>query len=382
MANDLTNIMAKILAAGLMTLREQCVMPRMVNGDYSAEAAQKGATIDVPIPTATTTKDVVPSVTKDAPTNNTPSLVQIQLDNWKQADFFMSDKDMVQVDKNKHFLPMQAAEAIRALANDVNASIHDNYKGVYGFAGIAGTTPFATTVVGATDARKVLNKQLCPRSTRRGVLDFDAEANALALAPFADADKTMSSDVKIEGEIGRKYGIDWATDDVVPTHVAGTLQPQGGIADAAIVGANSVGIASASAVGNLNHGDIITFAGDTQTYAVGATVSAIASAASKAVTITPPLKAALTGGEVVSVKPSHVVNIVFHRDAYAFANRPLVQSTQDMQLGSKIMSMTDPKTGISLRLEVSRQNKQVVWEFDILWGDGLVRGELATRLAG
>ena len=42
----------------------------------------------------------------------------------------------------------------------------------------------------------------------------------------------------------------------------------------------------------------------------------------------------------------------------------------------------DPQTGITLRLEVSRQYKQVVWEFDLLWGSKLIRPELATRIAG
>ncbi len=45
MANTLTNIVDKILARGLTTLREQAVMPRLVNIDYSNEAAQKGSTM-------------------------------------------------------------------------------------------------------------------------------------------------------------------------------------------------------------------------------------------------------------------------------------------------------------------------------------------------
>ena len=36
--------------------------------------------------------------------------------------------------------------------------------------------------------------------------------------------------------------------------------------------------------------------------------------------------------------------------------------------GSQMMTVTDPDTGLSLRLEVTRQYKQTVWEFDLLWG--------------
>jgi hypothetical protein len=39
-------------------------------------------------------------------------------------------------------------------------------------------------------------------------------------------------------------------------------------------------------------------------------------------------------------------------------------------------------TGIPLRLEVKRQNKQTLWEFDVLYGVKLVEPDLAARLAG
>ena len=41
MANTLTNIMDKILARGLMVLREAAVMPRLVNIDYANEAKER-----------------------------------------------------------------------------------------------------------------------------------------------------------------------------------------------------------------------------------------------------------------------------------------------------------------------------------------------------
>ena len=383
MANDINNILAKILARGLLALREQAIMPRLVNGDYSSEAAEKGDTIDVPIPSAVTASDVTPSNTPPAPSSSTPGKVQIPLNNWKKADFYLTDKEMVEIDKNAHFMPMQMSEALRALANEVNEDIHAEYLGVYGFTGTAGTTPFASTVTDATNARKVLHQQRAPRSERRGVLDFDAEANALALAPFADAEKTGSTGVKIEGEIGRKYGIDWFADDAVVTHTAGTLStPGGAVGSTTAAGASTLDVQSASAQGNINIGDIFTIAGDTQTYVAKATVSAIVSGTAQSVAIAPPLSTAATAGAAITFVGTHVVNLAFHRDAFAFANRPLVASTQDMALGSQIVSMTDPQTGITLRLEVSRQYKQVVWEFDILWGAKLVRPELATRIGG
>lgn len=383
MANSLDNIMPKILARGLLALREQAVMPRLVNGNYGTEAAMKGTTIDVPIPSEQTATDVTPAPTYGSTASTTPGLVQIQLNNWKKTNFSLTDKDMVEIDKNEHFMPMQVSEAVRALANVVNENIHAQYLGVYGFAGTAGTTPFASTVNAATDSRKVLHQQRAPRSDRRGVLDYDADANALALAPFSDADKIGSTVVRMEGEIGRKYGIDWVADDAVRTHTVGSLfTAQGLVGTTTAVGASALNVQSASAVGNINIGDIFTIAGDTQTYVALATVSAIASGANSSVRIDPPLKVIASANSAITLKDTHVVNLIFHRDAFAFANRPLVASTSDMQLGTRILSMTDPVTGITLRLEVSRQYKQVSWEFDILWGAGLVRKELAMRLAG
>ena len=74
-ANTLSNIMPKILARGLMALREQAIMPRVVNGDYSREAAQKGQTIDVPIASETSAYSITPAPTHSSAGGVTPGLV-------------------------------------------------------------------------------------------------------------------------------------------------------------------------------------------------------------------------------------------------------------------------------------------------------------------
>lgn len=404
MANTLTNILPKILARGLMTLRERAVMPRLVNFDFSREAAERGDTIDVPIPSDVTVIDVAPSNTPPAGADTNLSKVQISLNFWRQNDpFFLTDKEMVEVDRNEHFLPMQVAEAVRALANDVNLKIFESFRntttGVFSFTGTAGTTPFASAVTDATNARKLLNKERAPLDDRRGVVDFDAEANMLALAQFSDADKVGMNEVKIKGEIGEKYGMQWVADDQVITHTAGTIDSGSGarlplVNGTFAIGIDEIDLDETSLTGTIVNGDIISFAGHVQTYVVvdnssspefaGAPLGTY-TASGNAITklkIFPALRVALANNEVSTVEDTHVVNLAFHRDAFAYATRPLIANTLDMALGSKIMSMTDPQTGVVLRLEVSRQHKRVAWEFDILFGTRLVRPGLATRIAG
>src|SRR5262249_46029466 len=160
---------------------------------------KKGDVINVPIPVAQVASDVVPSNTPPVPASNTPDVVQIPLDNWKHSDFHLTDKDLVQIDRNEHFFPMQAEEAVKALANAVNIDIFDEYKGVFGLAGVVTAVPFATGITEATDLRKTLNKQLCPLDQRRVVLNFDAEANALTQSAFRDTSQSGKSQVVQQG---------------------------------------------------------------------------------------------------------------------------------------------------------------------------------------
>jgi len=379
-ANDLSAIMPKILARGHMLLRKTLVMPRLVNLDYNAEARMPGDTIDVPLPVSYTAVDVTPAGTPPTPNQTTPEKVQVVMDKHKHADCVLTDPDLMKIDKDKHFLPMQLEAAIDACGKIMSTDIWSEYKGVFGYAGTAGTTPFASAITQATDVRKGLNKQLCPKGTRRFVLDHDAEANALNLAPFRDASQSGDGTVITEGEIGRKLGFDWYSDDDVPTHTAGTGASATTNTAGYAAGVKTVTLASAG-TGTILVGDIITFAGHSQTYAVTAGDADVSNGGT--ISFYPGLQVALAASAIaITLKASHVVNLAFHRDAFALATRPIADAVSFFTGGSTISSVTDPKTSVTLRLEVMRQYKQTVWDVDLMYGKKLVRPELACRLAG
>lgn len=376
--NTLTTVVPQILAQGLLALRGACVMPSLVNSNWGNEVSKKGSTIDVPIPSAIAAQDVTPSYVAPDDAGVVPTEANIPLDQWKEAPFFLSDKERTEAING--VIPMQASEAIKALANTVNSYIFGLYPAIYGFEGTAGTTPFASDTTFATALRKRLNNQLAPTGgDRHCVLDPDAEANALNLRPFNDVNFGVDANDIREGKMARKFGFNWAMDQLVPTHTAGTASGATTDSTGYAIGLKTFALASAG-TGTILVGDIFTIAGDAQTYTVTSGDADVSGGGS--VSFEPGLQVAIeASAHALTLKASHVVNLAFHRDCFAFATRPL-EDGDAAALGSIIQSAVDPISGLTLRLEVTRQHKRVRWSFDILYGGLCIRPELGSRGAG
>lgn len=381
MANDLSAIIPKIVAGGLLALRRFTTLPALINTNYSTEAAGKGDTINVPLPVALPAIDVTPAATPPAGNDITPTTVAIQLNKWRQSTpFHLTDKDLHEVEQ-RSVLPMQASEAIAGLAEDLNANIFAEYKGVYGYVGTAATTPFASDLTAATNARKTLNNQKAGLQDRRIVLNPDAMANALGNRAIQDASfRRQGEDTVRTGVIGEILGFTWVEDQQVPSHTAGTASGATTNNAGYAVGAKTVTLASAG-TGTILVGDVITFAGDTQTYTVTTGDADVSNGGT--VSFEPGLVVAIpTSNTAITLKATHVVNLAFQRAAFALAMRPLADMTVEGAPAAFIQSAVDPVSGLTLRLEVTRQHKRWAWAFDILYGVKLVRPALAVRVAG
>ena len=381
MANTVTNVLPKLLAQGVLALRENAVMPRLVNRDYEGLAAQKGAVINIPIPSSIASRDVSPSITMNSNVDFNPTVAVVTLDFWKEAPFHLSDKDMAECDAG--VMPMQASEAIKSLANAIDQYLLARTTGFFGYAGTAGTTPFNGSLTAAASARMILNRNAAPMSDRRAAIDPLAEQNFGINANIIQADQRGDAEGLVNGVIGKKLGIDWYMDQNVQSYTAGTGWASGFIAStvAGAVGDSTLNVINATASGQVKIGDLFRFTADTNHHTYVVTVTTTVSATVQSViTFYPPLKTAVaTGATLIVVSGTYTRNVAFHRDAFAWASRPLA----DVQgAGNTFASAVDPVSGIALRLEVSRQYKQTTFSYDVLGGGNWIRRELGCVILG
>ena len=379
MANTITNVTPQLLAQGLLALRQRAIMPRLVNRSYDTMAAQKGNVINVPAPSSITARSITPSETINSNVDSSPTTVALTLDWWYEAPFQMSDNDAKSVIDG--FIPMQASEAVKALANGIDDYILGKHIGIFSAAGAAGTTPFATNLAVAASARVLLNGQLAPPDDRRGVLDAAAEGNLLTVADVLNFDKRGDQGGIINGSIGRKLGVDWYMDQNMPSYTPGTSWLTGwAVAGTGTIGASTLTVVNASVtvMAQIKVGDIFALAG--QQYAITTAHTTVSVTDGAAIVFYPALKAAVASDAAITViATAYTANLMFHRDAFSWASRPLAGL---QGLGHVFQSQVDPVSGIALRLELSRQYKQTTFSFDVLGGAALIRKELATKILG
>lgn len=386
MANTFTSIVDTIFARGLMALRENSIMPRLVNTDWSAEIAQQGDAINVPIPSAATVADVTPSQVPPAGADSSPTTVAVNLNRWRKSDMHVTDKEAREIAQGARDL--QLSEHLKALANDVDDYVLSFYNRVYGFAGALGTTPFASDLQAARDARKLLAQQLAPSDPRRIVLDPIAEAEALGIRAIQDASfRRSGSDTMSNGFIGQVLGFDWFMDQNIPVHTNGTLTDGTGhqalVNVSPTIGDKTQEFDETSLTGTVTEGSVFTVAGDTQQYVV----TADATAATNAITLTfePGAKVAWANNAqmtlVGAASASGPQSLAFHRDAFALAVRPLAPA-DGFSGGNEIRTGVDPVSGLALSLEVSREYHRTKYSWSVLYGAQIVRPELAVRISG
>ncbi|MEA5465269.1 hypothetical protein [Leptothoe sp. PORK10 BA2] len=376
----LEDLYGKVLALGAQVIRRETCLPRLVNNTPAGDREQAytlGGVTEVIVPPEFVARDVVPAPTPPASqAAPNPTTVQVNLNYWKEVNFPLTEKQISLLENADAQIPMFLANAVSPIVEAITAAIAANYKGIYGYVGTAGVTPFAAAPTDAQNAKKVLTRQKCPKFMRRLVLNTDAYGNATGLDAFARALNYGSAEVVREGEINRAYGFDWhedaGMDGITHTNPNGT--PAGWLVNQANHALGNTTVVIDTGANAPVVGDIFTVAGDSQTYAV-------VGFAANTITYVPAARAAWANNAAITFRAAHAINLAFHPMAFAFDSRPATR-LRIPGVTSNFMTWVDDMTGVVLRLEIRDEYHQTGFYLSCLWGNELVDARLATRIAG
>jgi hypothetical protein len=376
--NTITQVLGKLLAEGVLALRQNAVGPRLVNRDYEALAAQKmGNVINVPIPSAIAARAVTPSVVMNSNVASAPTVALVTLDHWMESPFEASDNDIASMSPT--FFPMQASEAIKSLGNDADAYLLGKAAGVYQVVGVAGTTPFASGLTLLSTARKALNVGLAPMDNRFFIADPNADANFITTPNIIQANYRGNAAGINQADPGTVLGFAYYMDQNIGTTAVGVGWATGYIAStvSGAVGQTTLNVINTTASGTILVGDI--FYSGSGTYTITAQQTTTATTAT-ILTFYPALATAIATSAAITVQgTAYIQNLAANKYAFAWASRPLAGSLVD---GHIFQAPTDPISGIALRLELSRQYKLETLSYDYLAGANLIRPTLAVRVLG
>lgn len=191
-------------ATALGALKANTVMARLVNRNYENQFQGIGDIINVPRRGTLTvnTKAANTVVTLQTPTADT---IPLTLNRHKEVSFLV--EDIAKAQANQDFIQGYIDDAVKAIAEEVDAAILALYSGFSTTPIDATTGSGGVTIADITEARRLLNAAKVPQEDRHIVWHEDAESEVLNLEEFTRANwDPGNTDALVNARMGRKFG--------------------------------------------------------------------------------------------------------------------------------------------------------------------------------
>ena len=400
MGNTLLTI-DMITRKALEILENNLVITRNVNrqydDSYAVEGAKIGTTLRIRLPDRALVTD--------------GAALQVQDDNEQFTTLTVASQKHIGVNFTTAEMTMQLDDfaervlkpRISQLASSIDADVANSYKGIYQSVGTPGTTPGTSLVL--LQAQQKLNEAAAGMSPRYATVNPAANAALVEgmkglFNPVSTISKQFKSGLMGEGilgydELAMSQSIkvhtngDWGT--TITTSAAVTTE-----------GTSQVGISFTGSGKTWNVGDVFTIEG---VYAVNPQTRE-STGSLQQFTVTEALTASSTGtlkfapalysanvalatvnalpgsGKIVTMLGSangqNPQNLVYHRDAIAFA-------TADLLLPQGVdMASRQVHNGISMRVvrQYDINNDRMPCRIDVLYGYSVIRPQMAVRMWG
>ncbi|EXE17194.1 hypothetical protein J558_2875 [Acinetobacter baumannii 1106579] len=384
MANTLTGLTVTIFNALDVVSRELTGFIPAVSSDMTYNRAAKGQTVTSPVAPAATASDITPGVTPPNDGDQVIGKVDMTITKARRVPVRWNGEEKLALDNNgasyNTILRDQFAQAMRTLANEVEADVAGLAIGASRAVGTAGTTPFATNLKDSALALKALQDNGAPKGDLQLVIDTTAGANMRTLGQLTKANEANDDSLLRRGVLLDVHGFAIRESAQVVTPASGTGASATTNAAGYAVGATAITLASAG-TGTIVAGDVITFAGDTNQYVVVGGDTDVSNGGT--ITLAKPglRKAIPAAATAITVAPTSTRNLAFARSAIALATRiPALPEGGDS--ADDRMIVTDPVSGLSFEIAIYRQYRQVQYEVSLAWGCAMVKPEHSIILLG
>ena len=371
----------------LKTLREEAGILAGLQHDFDSAPAMVGESVTVGMAPPLTIDTVTPSPYLAAfPADMTFKYQQISLANWEKAEFALSSRDCAKI-RMGEWVPQQMVQAVRCVLNSMRAKCLTALLGVNGAVITAQTSGFFNStdgIGGLVDARAVLARQLAPQGGRRMLVVSPAEeANALKLDQFLKAYAAGDAIAFRNGSTGKVLGFEFIVDNSGSFPSSKTNGSDNGAY--VLNGAHAVGatdLVCITGAGTILAGTQVEVTdattGSKYTYSVK---TGITEAGTLVINEPGLMVANATASTVITVGAASAVRKIagyaFDPNAIMLVSR--TPTTPDVQLGTSQI-VTDPLTGLSLKVSLIPGDEAQIFRVSALYGVGLVDPRLGVRL--
>jgi hypothetical protein len=390
-----------ITRKALEILENNLVITRNVNRQYDNSFAQEGAKI------GTTLRIRLP----DRALVTDGAALQVQDDNEQFTTLTVSSQKHIGINFTTAELTMQLDDfaervlkpRVSQLASSIDADVANAYQGIFASVGTPGTVPSTSLVL--LQGQQKLNEAAAPMSPRYATVNPAANAGLVEgmkglFNPVSTISRQFKSGLMGEGILGYD---EMAMSQSIKQHTTGTRTGAHTVTTTVSTqGATTVAI-TGTGTQTIKKGDVFTigsvFAVNPQTReSTGslqqfvATADATASGGAYTVSVSPAI---YTSGQALatvdsfpqsgatvtflgSASTQYPQNLLYHKDAIAFATADLVMP-QGVDMASRQVH-----NGISMRIvrQYDINNDRMPCRIDVLYGYSVIRPQLGCRLWG
>lgn len=382
MANTLTNLIPDLYEALDVVSRELTGFIPAVSRSSKVERAALNEQVLVPVTGAATSANNTPGVSAPDTGDTSVDNVPVSITKSKHVPVRWNGEETKGLDNAGTFSTIQADrfyQAMRTLVNEIEQDLWlEAYKSASRGYGAAGTTPFGTAgdMTDFANTLRILEENGAPTNDLQLVLGHAAIGNMRGKqSGLFKVNEAGSSDMLRNGMTDRIMNMAIRHSHQIGVHTKGTG------ASYVTSGSTAIGVSDIALVtgtGTVLAGDVATFAADgVNKYIVNAGVAAPGTISLGK----PGARATIATANALTVGNSYTPNVAFARSAIVLATRaPALPKGGDS--ADDMMTITDPRTGLSFEIAVYRQFLQTVYHVRLAWGFKAVKPDHIGVLIG